>query len=479
MKGSSRTLLLRAAAGIICFAVQGCALKSPPDRNDLLKQSLGDAAPPAQWRGGTSMPGPVAGDWLKTLNEPRLDLLIGDTLTRNADLRIAAARVEQAEAVLKIAGASLLPAVDALARHSQKLTGGGDTSLTGVFLSASWELDLWGRIRYGQRAAAGQYDSTQADYAFARISLAALVARSWFVAAESSVQRRLAQDTLVAGERLAELTRERLRVGNANEQEAARADGNVQTYRISVRQLDLAREQALRALELLAGRYPAATLAAAETLPALPAPVPAGIPSELLERRPDIVAAERRVAAAFDRVEEAKAARLPRISLLAGMSWIFDSPFVLKNRDNPSASAGAGITAPLFTGGALEGEVEVRTAEQKRAVAEYAAIGLKAFHEVESALANEAALTDRYAALERLVADNERAVKLSEVQYRIGKIDLRGVLDEQMRLYSARVQLISVQAERLAQRVNLHLALGGSLEAPAPGDSRWESRQDP
>jgi NodT family efflux transporter outer membrane factor (OMF) lipoprotein len=469
MKHSNRTVFVGATAALLCLGASGCALKPPPDRSALVKQSLGDAAPPAQWRGGASMPGPVADDWLKTLNEPRLDSLIDDTLARNVDLRIAATRVEQAVAVLKIAGASLLPAVDLLVRQSQNLAGGGDTSLGGAFLSASWELDLWGRIRYGQRAAAGQYDSTQADYAFARLSLAALVARSWFVAAESSLQRQLAQDTLVAAERLAGLTRERLRVGNATEQEAARADANVQSYRISVRQLELSREQALRALELLAGRYPAATLAAAETLPALPAPAPTGVPSELLERRPDIVAAERRVAAAFDRVEEARAARWPRISLLAGLASIFNSPFVRENSDNPSASVGAGIVAPLFTGGALEGQVDVRTAEQKRAVAEYAAIGLKAFHEVESALANEAALADRHAALERMVADNERALSLSEVQYRVGSIDLRGVLDEQLRVYGARVQLTSVQAERLAQRVNLYLALGGNFARDPSG----------
>ncbi len=409
------------------------------------------------------MPGPVGDDWIKTLNEPQLAALIEETLARNVDLRIAATRIEQAKAMVKIAGASLLPAVDALGRRTEKLKGGGDTNLTGIFLSASWELDLWGRIRYGQRAAVGQYDSAQADYEFARLSLAATVARSWFVATESALQRELAQDMLGSAERLAELTRTRVRVGNASEAEAARADANVQSYRISLRQLDLAREQSLRALEILAGRYPSATLAAAENLPALPPQRAAGIPSELLERRPDIIAAERRVAVAFDLVEEAKAARLPRINLLAGIAWLSGSPFVLENSEDPRASAGVGFTLPIFTGGALQGQVEARNAEQKRAVAEYTAIGLKALHEVESALANEAALTDRYAALEQLVADNERVLRLAEIQYRVGKIDSRVVQDEQLKLYSARTQLISAQAERLTQRVNLHLALGGKF----------------
>lgn len=463
MKLPIQTLLLHAAAGIACFAVQGCALNNPPEHNDLVKQSLGNVAMPAQWGSGVSTSSPVTGAWIKTLNEPPLDLLIEDTLVHNVDLRIAATRVEQAEAALKIAGATLLPAVDALGRRSHKIKGGGSTDLSGVFVNASWELDLWGRVRYGQRAAAGQYYAAQADYEFARLSLAAMVARSWFVAAESALQRRLAQDMLVSAERLAELVKMRVLVGSASEMEAARADADVQSYRISLRQVDLAHEQALRALEILAGRYPAATLKAAETLPAFPSRVAAGIPSELLERRPDIIAAERRVAVAFDRVEEAKAARLPRINLLAGIARITGSPFVLENRDNPSASAGVGFTAPIFSGGALQGQVDVRTAEQKRAVAEYTSIGLKAFQEVESALANEAALNDRYAALEQLVRDNERALKFAEIQYRVGKIDSSEVQNEQLKLYSARVQLTSAQAERLTQRVNLHLALGGNF----------------
>jgi len=462
MTREHRSACCRAAAAGLCLLLGACALKPPPERAELAKQALGDAQPPAQWRGGAGAPGAVTDGWLKTLNEPRLDVLVDETLARNVDLRIAATRVEQAEASLRIAGSTLYPAVNLLAREGGK-TGGDGSGLTGVVLSATWEIDLWGRVRYTQRAASGDLAATQADFAYARQSLAALTARSWFVAAESALQAQVARDMLAAAVRLADLTRVRLRVGNANEQDVALADANVQTYRDSLRQLEQAREQALRALETLAGRYPAATLAAAETLPALPGAVPAGIPSELLERRPDIVAAERRVAAAFDRVGEANAARLPRISLTAGISSIFSSLFVLQDRDNPSGSAGISIFAPLFTGGALQGQVDVRTAEQKRAIAEYAATGLKAFNEVESALANEAALGDRHAALARVVEENERALKYSEIQYRVGKIDQSAVVNAQLRLYGSRAQLVRLQAERLAQRVALHLALGGNF----------------
>lgn len=459
-----RTLCLRATAGLLCLAMQGCALKNPPRHEDVMTQSrLGEVALPPAWLGDPGVPRPVAGEWLKTLNEASLDLLIKETLARNADLRSAATRVEQAAAALTIAGAALTPAVDLLGRASHKFKGGGDTNLTGTFLSASWELDLWGRVRYGQRAAAAQFDSSQADYEFARQSLAAMVAKSWLVAVESALQRRLSQDMLVLAQRVAALVRTRVQVGSASEADAARADADVQNYRISLRNLDLAREQSLRALEILAGRYPAGRLTIAAGLPALPPRAGTGIPSELLERRPDVIAAERRIAAAFDLTEQAKAAMLPRISLLAGLAWISGSPFVLENRDNPSGSAGVGVAAPIFTGGALQGQVQARTAEQKRAIADYASVGLKAFNEVEAALANEAALTDRHAALMQLVADNERIFKLTEIQYRIGKIDSRTVQNEQLKLYSAQVQLISAQAERLTQRVNLHLALGGTF----------------
>ena len=464
MMRSSRSPCRRVAAAGLCLALAACALKPPPERSELVKQALGDAQPPAQWRGGASTHGAVADGWLKTLNDPRLDALVDETLARNVDLRIAATRVEQAEASLRIAGSTLYPAVSLLVRRGGS-SGGDGSGFTGVGLNAAWEIDLWGRIRYGQRAASGELGSTQADFAYARQSLAALVARSWFVAAESALQGQVARDMLAASERLADLTRVRLRVGSANEQDVALADANIQTYRDSLRQFELAREQALRALELLAGRYPAATLAAAEALPALPAAVPTGIPSELLERRPDVVAAERRVAAAFDRTEEARTARLPRISLVAGIASIFSNLFILEDRNNPSFSRGMGILTPLFSGFALEGQLELRTAEQKRAVAEYAATGLKAFNEVESALANEAALGDRYAALSRLVAENERALKYAEIQYRIGKTDQSAVVNAQLRLYGSRAELVRMQAERLAQRVALHLALGGNFSS--------------
>ena len=206
------------------------------------------------------------------------------------------------------------------------------------------------------------------------------------------------------------------------------AQANLQTFRDAAQNLDLAYQQALRALETLAGRYPAAVVAVRPELAPAPAPVPVGMPSELLERRPDVIAAERRVAAAFYRVEEAKAARLPRISLTAAVTSISSELFVLKEQDNPVWSVGASLMAPLFLGGQLQAQVEIRTAEQKQAVAEYGRIGARAFGEVENALSAGFALDAREAILRQAVAENERALELANIRYRVGSGDLRGVL---------------------------------------------------
>jgi outer membrane protein TolC len=203
----------------------------------------------------------------------------------------------------------------------------------------------------------------------------------------------------------------------------------------------------------------------ATQLAQVPSPVPAGLPSELLERRPDVVAAERRVAAAFYGVQEAKAARLPRISLTGNVSDISSDLFVLQDRDNPVWSAGASLLLPVFNAGALQSEVRIRTAEQKQAVAEYGRIGARAFGEVEDALSAEFAAARREKVLGRAVTENENALKLSQVRYDVGSGDLRGVRQQQLAAYGSQAALVRVQAERLVQRVNLYLALGGGFEA--------------
>jgi NodT family efflux transporter outer membrane factor (OMF) lipoprotein len=454
-------------AATVAAALVGCALKSPPERDALAQEAAANRQVPQKWTAAGGAPGAVADRWLATFSDPQLDELVREALAFNPDLRIAAARVEQAAAYQKVAGALLYPQVNLLARGGGKMSG-DSSGLQGVGVFVNWELDLWGRVRTGAAAAESQYASAALDWEYARQSLAAQVAKGWFLATEARMQKALAEETVGASARLVGLAQERLRVGIGDEYDVRLAQANLQTFRDAALNLDAAYQQALRSLETLAGRYPAAVVAVRPELAPPPAPIPVGMPSELLERRPDVAAAERRVAAAFYRTEEAKAARLPRISLTAAVTSISSDLFVLKEQNNPIWSAGASLLAPLFLGGQLQGQVEVRTAEQKQAVAEYGRIGARAFAEVENALSAGFALDEREAILRQAVAENERALELANIRYRVGAGDLRGVLQQNLALYAAQVSLMRVRSERLVQRVNLHLALGGSFDERPP-----------
>ena len=227
----------------------------------------------------------------------------------------------------------------------------------------------------------------------------------------------------------------------------------------------MSRAQALRALEVLIGRYPAADVEVATQLARLAGPVPAGLPSELLERRPDVIAADRRVAAAFYGVQEAKAARLPSIALTASASDISSELFVLQDRDNPVWSAGASLLQPVFNAGALQSQVRIRTAEQQQSIAEYGQVGARAFAEVEDALSAEFASSRREAVLGRAVAENHTALEFAQQRFKVGSGDLRAVSQQQVAVFGTTSALLRVQSERLVQRVNLYLALGGGFDA--------------
>ncbi|MFO1311392.1 MAG: TolC family protein [Burkholderiales bacterium] len=446
---------------LVALALAGCALAPPPGHEALKQDALPNfKAPPGYAAGGISTE--VRDGWLAAFHDAELDALVKEAVAYNADLRVAQSRVEQAAAYLKASGATLYPQVSLLARGGGKMSDSSGLSGVGIFIN--WELDLWGRVRAGQAFASQQYESAQLDAEYARQSIAAMVAKGWFLATEARIQKAQATEMRAAAEQLAALAQDRLRVGRGDEYDVAIAQANVASLRDTERNLANAYQQALRAIETLVGRYPAAALDAPARLASWPGDVPVGLPSELMERRPDVVAAERRVAGAFYRTEEAKAARLPRIVLTASVTSISSELFVLQNHDNPVVSLGASLIQPIFLGGQLQAQVEVRTAEQKQAVAEYARVSSKAFAEVEEALSNGFSLADREAILAGAVRENARALELANVRYKVGAGDLRGVAQQQLALYSAQVALVRVQAERLVQRVNLHLAVGGGFD---------------
>jgi multidrug efflux system outer membrane protein len=451
-----------AVAVALALAASSCALPTVPSGEELRAQAIPNTQLPAQWMAGPAPAGEVADGWLATFNDPALAPLVRDAIAYNPDLRVAAARVEAAEASARAAGAALWPQLNAAGRGGGKMSGDNSgLSILGLF--ASWELDVWGRVRANRASATAQAESVALDAQYARASIAALVVKSWFVAREATLQRAIAMAMVDDSRSLSALASDRLRIGKGDDYEVAQAEASTLAYQDLVLQADFARQSALRAIEILAGRYPAAALDPTAELPSPGAAIPAGLPSQLLERRPDVRAAERRVAATFYGIREAQAARLPRISLTAGVNTVSSELFVLKERDNPVWSIGANFMAPIFNAGALQAQVEVRTADQKAAVADYARVGSRAFSEVEGALSAAFILEQRADVLARAVTANERALGFARVRYDVGSGDQRGVHQQLLALHASRTSLVHVRAERLVQRVNLHLALGGAF----------------
>ena len=266
------------ALSLAAAVLAGCALKSPPSSGELQQQALPHTQWPPAWKADASRAQAAPAEpWLRDFDDAALDALVQEALAYNADLQQAATRIDQAAALLKVASAPLLPQISLAGLWSGSASSGGD-GLNGVFLNLSLELDVWGRLRYGEAAAQAQLQSVQADVAYARQSLAAMVAKGWFVAIEATLQRKIVQDMLKSAEELLRLAQERQRIGAGNEQAVAEARAGAGSYRDALRQTQLARENAQRALELMLGRYPAADVALAAQLTRLPPPAPVGVP---------------------------------------------------------------------------------------------------------------------------------------------------------------------------------------------------------
>ena len=467
MKAWQRKIMATCSGIAIAALSNACATKPPPAGAEIRQQALGDIDLNRPWS-AAAMAEPVTDDWLSLFHDSELDALVREALVNNPDLRVAAARVEEAQQYLALAKAALRPSVAIVGTGGLK-SGGGDISsaLQGILLTASWELDLWGRLRYARNATRQAYASAQADFAFARQSLAASTAKAWFTATQLSLHAAIVAEMVQSSKQLKSLAEQREVTGAGTTTETVLASASVRMLEDTQQQITLARGQALRALELLVGRYPAAQINTRGTLSAMPGPIPVGIPLQMLERRPDIIAAERRVAVAFNRVGEAKAAYFPRITLNANAGAFSSEILQLKpDFENPTAGVGGRLFAPIYQGGSIKAQVEIRTAEQKQAVAEYGRLALRALGDVENSLAADSTLAARVLLLNQALGDQLHALELTQKNFRIGRADMRAVEQQRLNVSSARIALLNVQSDQLAARVNLHLALGGSFESP-------------
>lgn len=471
---ATTTMLLVLVSGVGCVS----APSGDPDLGVVVPDHWAAAAPESPTDTVTAPADP----WWTQFGDARLVELIDDALVRNHDLLAAAARIDAAAAQARIVGAELWPRIGAgvnATRGKNNFIGfpipgregevlSVTTSTFGASLNLSWEVDLWGRLRAQRDAAASQAIASQLDYAAAHLSLAGQTAKSWFAVLEAQQQIQLAQATLesrgVSRERIERRyllgTRPALDLRFAITQQAA-AEASLIFRR---RQLDLV----LRQLDLLLSRYPDGELEFAiedATMPLPPASVPAGLPAELVTRRPDLVAAEHRLAAAGFDVKRARASLYPRLSLTGSAGTLSAEIEDLLDDDLSVWSLAGGLLQPIFQGGRLRAGVDLSEAHHREIAETYIQQVLRAFSEVESALAAERYLADQERALDLAATQSVASERLAQDRYDSGLQDYLSVLEAQRNSFLAQSELLSARRQRLDSRVDLYLALGGDFLA--------------
>jgi NodT family efflux transporter outer membrane factor (OMF) lipoprotein len=454
----------------LALSLAACATPEPaPPTEEIVEQALPETTEIAEQYGATATwgetieKGAARDGWLKTFGDPALEKIVAEALANNRDLAVARANLDAAAASARQAGAALAPAVNLGGGTQSTTREGGTSSLSGAGLNVSWEVDIWGKLAAGAQAAEESYRASEADMEAARQSLVAQTAKAWFQATETNLQLQLADKAIAIYEEKLGIVQAMADAGAGSPQDVNLAKADLAGAKERQRSATGAQAQAVRSIEVLLGRYPSAEVETASEFVPTPPGIPVGVPASLLERRPDLIAAERRVAAAFQRTDEARAARLPSFSLTA--SGGSPSTELADLLGGNFFSLGANFIAPLDVGGELEAQVEIQTAQQEAALAEYGSIALKAFSEVESGLTNEQLLLEREALLADAASNNEEAARLANAQFDAGTINFLDVLQLQTRALNSQIELVNIKNTRLAQRVDLHLALGGSFEA--------------
>jgi len=447
----------------------GCALKTPPTHKDVIDQALPTATriPPA-WHADPGS-GELTNAWLKTFNDATLEALVNEAISNNPDLRVAAANVIIARQTVIVVGAGLLPSVGVQlgANATDDLDRSTFTS-TSAFIGAAWEVDLWGRLRAQRSASEANAEAAALDYAYARQSLAATTAKLWYLAIETRQLLMLSEQAVKIYSDLLVLVQLRRTAGKDSDLDVVDVGAKLEAARSEVEQARESYGEARRALEVLIGRYPAAELEAAAIYPALAPLGGAAVPSALLERRPDLLAAEREVLAAFRNEEAAQLALLPDFSISLAGGRLGDQILSLLHLNPWLVSAGIGVAIPVYEGGALRAKIEIATAQQSQAVARYGAVALAAFREVENSLANERLLALQLPLEQKSLDDRTEAVRIATVQYTAGRRDLLWVAQLQAAQIASEATVIKLRGAQRTNRVRLYQALGGSFDGVPP-----------
>jgi outer membrane protein, multidrug efflux system len=411
--------------------------------------------------------------WWRVLSSKELDRFMLAARSANLDTEAASARLEQANAQIKVATQALIPSLSAVSDAGQTYRGsaagsGGLSRSLSASLGTSYELDFWGKNISIRRSAEAGAAASAFDLSTVIITTDASVANTYFQAVALKQQIAIARDNLASAQRILDAVRARVQFGTVSNLDEAQQESLVDNVRAAIPGLELQFEQNVHALAILLGQTPESLKVTGSSLNAIKIPrIRPGLPSQLIERRPDIALAEAQLAAVRFDIQSAKARLLPSIQLTGEGGFQSAALRTLLNPTSQFYQMAAGITQPILDAYALQGQVEVSQARFRELLAAYQKAVLVALQEVESALVAYQKTAEQEALRSKAAESSQRAYDISLEQLRAGIIDRTTLLDTEQTLFSAQNALVQARLVRLQSVVDLYRALGGGWERGA------------
>lgn len=464
-----RTDLKIFSIGLMATALAACAVGPDYKRPDA------PAAPnykeAGDWLSATPSDNAPRGAWWEAFQDPQLNELEKQVVISNQTLAQAEAQYRQATALLRQTRAGFLPTVsaDASVQRSGGNNSGTGTAVIGnrysLSLDAAWELDLWGRVRRSVEASAAEAKASEADLASARLSTQAQLAQSYLQLRITDEQKRLLDETVTGYERSLQLTQNQYNVGVAAKADVAQALAQLKSAQAQAIATSIQRAQLEHAIAVLLGKTPTEfSIAPEKLLAVVPPPTPPGVPSTLLERRPDIAAAERRMAAANAQIGVAKAAYYPSLTISASGGYQSSSFADWISLPNRFWSVGPAAALTLFDGGARSAQTDQAVAAYDQNVAAYRQTVLTAFQEVEDNLVALHLLTEQAKVQNEAVDAAQESLKIAMNQYKAGTVSYLNVVTAQSTAYSNQSSALNVLYSQMSANVLLIKALGGGWQ---------------
>ena len=415
----------------------------------------------AEWKVARPQDAAPRGKWWEVFSDPVLNELVEQVTVSNQALRAAEARYFQSRAQVAVARASLFPTIGGSGSASRNRRGGQTSSSYALNLDARWEADLWGRIRRNIEASGAAAEASEADLEAVRLSLQAELATNYFQLRVADATRDLLEDAVAGFERNHQIAQNRYRAGVAARSDVAQAETQLLSTRAQAIDVRASRAQLENAIAVLIGKSPAAFTLDPTPLHLHLPPIPPGVPSELLERRPDIAAAERRTAAANARIGVAQAAYFPALTLSGSGGLASGNLGDLFSTPSLVWSLGVALAGTIFDFGAREAQVETARAAYGETVADYRQTVLAAFQEVENQLATLRWLAEEAAVQDDAARVAREAVTLVLNQYKAGTVSYTNVVQVQATQLAEERSTVSLLGRRMAAAVALIRALGG------------------